>query len=204
MNFAYDAANRITLVVNSTKNLPLLKLGYTLDAVGNRLALSVDGVKTTFAYDALNELLGAQLGPLKSTWAYDAVGNRSKQTSPIGTLGYSYDADDRLLTAGYGTFTYDANGNETSVSRGLGSQPITYHYDAANRLVGAAGGRTNSSFAYDGDGNRITQSVGAGTYSYLNDVATSLPVPATPTARGSFQNPASHSIISITMTASAA
>ena len=85
-------------------------------------------------------------------------------------------ADDRLLAAGYATFTYDANGNQTSVSRALGSQPITYRYDAANRLVGATSGRTISSFAYDGDGNRITQSVGPGTYSYLTDVATPLPV----------------------------
>ena len=34
----------------------------------------------------------------------------------------------------------------------------------------------NSTFGYDGDGNRILQTNGGGTYSYLNDVATALPV----------------------------
>jgi len=52
---------------------------------------------------------------------------------------------------------------------------VVYQYDAANRLI-AASGYKPSTFAYDGDGNRITQSVGNGTYSYINDVATPLPV----------------------------
>ena len=174
--FGYDAANRLAQVINALKGLPALTLAYTLDAVGNRVALSVDGVKTNFSYDALNELVSAQLGPLKSIWTYDAVGNCSKQTSPLGAITYTYDAGDRLLAAGTATFTYDANGNQTSVAKTSSSQPLIYQYDAANRLVAATGGRPTSSFAYDGDGNRISQSVGAGIYNYLNDVATALPV----------------------------
>ena len=174
--FGYDAANRLAQVVNALQGIPALTLAYTLDAVGNRAALSVDGVKTNFSYDALNELLSAQLGPLKSTWTYDAVGNRSKQTSPLGAITYTYDVGDRLLAAGTATFTYDANGNQTSVAKTFSSQPLIYQYDAANRLVAVTGGRTNSTFAYDGDGNRISQSVGTGIYNYLNDVATALPV----------------------------
>jgi RHS repeat-associated protein len=174
--FGYDAANRLAQVVNALKGLPALTLAYTLDAVGNRAALSVDGLKTNFSYDALNELLSAQLGPLKSTWTYDAVGNRLKQISPLGTIAYTYDAGDRLLAAGTATFTYDANGNQTSVAQTFSSQPLSYQYDSANRLVAVTGGRPTSSFAYDGDGNRISQSVGTGIYNYLNDVATALPV----------------------------
>ena len=120
--------------------------------------------------------MSAQLGPLKSTWTYDAVGNRSKQTSPLGAITYTYDVGDRLLAAGTATFTYDANGNQTSVAKTFSSQPLIYQYDAANRLVAVTGGRTNSTFAFDGDGNRISQSVGTGIYNYLNDVATALPV----------------------------
>lgn len=40
----------------------------------------------------------------------------------------------------------------------------------------ASGGAAASSFVYDGDGNRVSQTVGTGTYSYVNDVATALPV----------------------------
>jgi RHS repeat-associated protein len=176
MAFSYDAANRLLQAVNSTKNLPLLNLAYTLDAVGNRAALSVNGLTTNYAYDTLNELLSAQLGFLKSTWTYDAVGNRLRQTSPLGTIAYTYDADDRLLTAGTSTFTYDADGNQISKTQSTTGQPIVYAYDAANRLVNVIGGVFTSSFSYDGDGNRFSQSTSRGTYNYLNDVATALPV----------------------------
>src|SRR5207244_1584549 len=97
ISFSYDVANRLTGVVNSTLGLPLLSLSYTLDPIGNRKSLNVDGVVTTFGYDALNQLASAQLGLLKTTWTYDQVGNRLKEVSPLATTNYSYDAADRLL-----------------------------------------------------------------------------------------------------------
>jgi RHS repeat-associated protein len=178
MGFNYDAANRLTQVLNTEKGIPPLSLVYSLDPVGNRTAISVNGIITSFAYDALNELVSAQLGalvPTRTTWTYDAVGNRLQQTSALGMTKYAYDAADRLLTAGSRSFTYDANGNRVSVTDSSIHQTQSLIYDAANRLT-AATGPTNSSFSYDGDGNRINQSVGSGTYNYVNDVAAGLPV----------------------------
>jgi len=174
--FTYDPANRLTNIVNALKNLLPVKLGYTLDAVGNRTSFSVDGIATQYGYDDLNELTSAKLGPIKSTWTYDPVGNRTSETLlPFSQISSTYDADNRLLTDGKTTFAYDADGNEILKQPVLG--PVTtYAFDAANRLVSSAVGSRVSSFDYDGDGNRISQSVGAGAYSYLNDVATALPV----------------------------
>jgi len=172
--FGYDPANRLTQVVNSVFGLPLLNIQYALDKVGNRTSVSVDGVATAYAYDPLNELLSAQLGPLKTIWAYDPVGNRVKETSPLGTTAYAYDADDRLLTAGASAFSFDRNGN--LVTKTSPGSAFNYAYDAANRLVRATGQGINSSFAYDGDGNRVSQSTAAGTYAYVNDVNAALPV----------------------------
>ena len=93
----------------------------------------------------------------------------------FGTTKYAYDSADRLLAAGTRTFTYDANGNRVSVTDASIHQTRTFTYDAANRLTAATGPK-NSSFAYDGDGNRIAQSVGSGTYNYVNDLAAGLPV----------------------------
>ena len=178
VSFSFDAANRLTSVINTTSDgTTMLNLAYTVDPTGNRTALSANGITTLFAYDAINELVSAQIGTLTSTWTYDAVGNRTKQVLPTGITNYVYDPADRLLQAGTRLFTYDRNGNEVSVSTGQNDTPVLYTYDAANRLISArAGTRSNSSFVYDGDGNRVAQTTRKGTYAYVNDVAAQLPV----------------------------
>lgn len=176
IKFAYDAANRLTKIINAAAaGAPMVTLGYTLDLVGNRTGLNINGVPITFGYDALNELTSAKLGLLKTSWTYDSVGNRLTEVAPTGTTKYAYDGADRLLQAGTRLFTYDANGNEIMATASLTATPVVYQYDAANRLIAASGSKP-STFAYDGDGNRVTQSVGTGTYNYINDVATALPV----------------------------
>jgi RHS repeat-associated protein len=45
-----------------------------------------------------------------------------------------------------------------------------------NRLISSSGPNGTSSFSYDGDGNRVTQTTPAGTYNYVNDTAVALPV----------------------------
>jgi len=175
IGFAYDAANRLTSVVNNTVGVPSLAFNYTLDAVGNRTAVTEGGIPTSFGYDALNELTSAQTLFLKEAWTYDAVGNRLSQASPLGVTNYAYDASDRLLKTGTQTFTYDADGNQTSVTDAFTHWKRTYAFDAANRLVSVDGGLT-SSFVYDSDGNRVSQSAGGSTQSYVNDVASALPV----------------------------
>jgi len=155
----------------------MLNLTYTLDATGNRTAISANGITTLFGVDAINELVSAQLGPLTGTWAYDAVGNRTKQVLPTGVTSYVYDPADRLLQAGTRLFTYDRNGNEVSATTGINGTPVLYTYDAANQLTSArAGTKINSSFSYDGDGNRVAQTTRKGTYAYVNDVVAQLPV----------------------------
>ncbi len=59
-------------------------------------------------------------------------------------------------TAGYQKYWYDANGNATR--RISGSQDVTLTYDAENRLTAMSGGVT-ASYVYDGDGNRVKESI---------------------------------------------
>lgn len=179
LNFNYDAANRLQQVVNSYQGSlgnPISSFTYLLDAVGNRLKVTDgSGKATSYAYDALNELKSVTVGTSITNFTYDAVGNRLTLTAPSTSINYSYDAADRLLAAGVTTFAYDKNGNQVTKTP-PNSKPLTFTYDAANRLISVLGGKANSAFAYDGDGNRIGQSVGSGVYNYLNDVATALPV----------------------------
>ena len=175
ITFAYDAANRLISVANAVVG-PGLTFNYTLDPVGNRTKVTEAGIPTLYGYDALNELTSAQTGILRMSWTYDAVGNRLTETLPLGAIKYSYDASDRMLTAGTQTYTYDADGNETSVADSWTRLKRTYTFNAANRLVSVAGAGLTSSFVYDGDGNRVSQSAGGVTQTYINDIGVALPV----------------------------
>src|SRR5206468_484507 len=122
--------------------------------VGNRSQVTDgSGVVTAYSYDPLNQLTSATRAAKTTSYAYDAVGNRTNLTAPGTSINYSYDAADRLLSAAAMNFTYDANGNQ--ITKNASGTTLTYNYDA---------------------GNRVGQSVGAGSYTYVNDVASALPV----------------------------
>jgi YD repeat-containing protein len=64
----------------------------------------------------------------------------------------------------------DANGNLTN--DGVRS----YSYDHANRLTQVTEGPLTTQFAYNGDGARISKTVGGHITQYVLDLATTLPV----------------------------
>jgi RHS repeat-associated protein len=78
------------------------------------------------------------------------------------TTDYYNSATNRLLlTNGY--FSYDSNGNQTLVS------PYAITYDAENRQTNIAiNGSTTATYAYDGDGRRVTKTFGP-TTTYVYD-----------------------------------
>jgi RHS repeat-associated protein len=68
------------------------------------------------------------------------------------------------------TYGYDDNGNQT----GRGAD--TFAYDHENRLTQAVIGGVTSSSTYNGDGLRMSHTVGAGTTNYTWDTSAELPV----------------------------
>lgn len=93
------------------------------------------------------------------------------------TATYSYDRADRITgvtTPSSGTnYTVDANGNMTA--RGAD----TLAYDQANRLTSvdfSSASTPDVTYAYDGDGRRISKTVSSTTTTYLYDVNRGLPV----------------------------
>ena len=66
-------------------------------------------------------------------------------------MNMSYDMVNRIITDGPNTYSFDNNGNQTSVS-GLLSK--TYTYDMHDQLVGIEGQGQNISYIYDAAGDR--------------------------------------------------
>ncbi|MBI4492383.1 MAG: hypothetical protein HY690_06275 [Chloroflexi bacterium] len=153
-----------TVKVNATDGTSLAAPEQTLSVALTRQA------STTYGYDRLYRLasVAAPSGP--TGYEYDSVGNRTTMTRGSAT-GYSYDRADRITTAG--TVSYSVNANGNLVARG----PDTFGYDQANRLKTATLGSTTSTYGYDGDGKRVSATVGTNpTVTYRYDVNRSLPV----------------------------
>ncbi len=134
---------------------------YTYDANGN--VLTIQDYKAgspqtqTFTYDGLDRLASGVAsggsGGLYTlqNYTYDSVtGNLLSKAGVNYTYG---DGDHKhaVTLMGSDSFSYDANGNQTS--RTVEGHSYTLSYDAENRLVGVSGYVT-ASFVYDGDGNR--------------------------------------------------
>jgi RHS repeat-associated protein len=169
--YSYDPLNRLTSMQSScgtgtgcaAPNTVISSYAYTLGPSGNRLSVAeLSGRSVTYGYDDLyrltSETVASDPGGNNGQVSYtlDNVGNRLQRNStlsaivPTGLL--SYDANDRVSTD-----SYDANGN-TTINSGQ-----TNVYDFENRLV-QRGGVT---LVYDGDGNRVKETVGGVTTSYL-------------------------------------
>jgi len=119
------------------------------------------GRSVNYGYDSLYRLTSEAVtsdphsNNFTNGFTYDSVGNRRQWlVNGVVSNAYSYDADDRL-----GSDQYDGNGN-TVLSAGVADA-----YDFENHLIqkGAV------TVVYDGDGNRVSETVGGVTTNYLVD-----------------------------------
>src|SRR5262249_15667770 len=100
-------------------------------------------------------------------YTFDPVGNRlTMDDSTQGTTIYTYDANDRLLTATLGSqvtrYTYDNNGNTLSQITSATDQ-VLYQWDAQNQLIDAkvmdSSGTHEEVDRYDAGGIRVASVV---------------------------------------------
>jgi RHS repeat-associated protein len=173
-SYVYDPLNRLTSMQSSCASgtgcgapgAPIASYAYTLGPAGNRLSVAeLSGRSVTYGYDDLYRLTSenvacgtgiAGCAPGSVAYTYDNVGNRLQRSSTLAALPatglLNYDANDRTSTD-----PYDANGN--LLNGGVG----TNVYDFENRLVAAGAVK----LVYDGDGNRVKETVATTTTSFL-------------------------------------
>jgi RHS repeat-associated protein len=168
-NSSYDTADRLMQVAVVKGSSNLLSLPYIRDTVG--LLTGEDG--TRYGYDGANRLTSSTQGP--SPLSYD----KANDLTSLGNQKLSYNPGSELtsLKGGSGPirFTYDAQGNRTSMTPASGPA-VSYTYDQANRLASFSRGSTRASFAYNGDGLRMAKTVDGSTMKFVWDMAESLPL----------------------------
>jgi RHS repeat-associated protein len=162
--FQYNALNRLTNLTIA-KGGALASYAYQLGAAGNRIQVTeLGGRQVNYTYDSLYRLKTETIAGTASAngaigYNYDPVGNRLSRTSTVTAVPAStstFDANDRLASD-----TYDADGNTTA------SGGNTFLYDFENHLTSQNAGAV--SIVYDGDGNRVSKTVGGNTTKYLVD-----------------------------------
>jgi RHS repeat-associated protein len=169
-DFSYDGAGRLDAVSHTDGISPLLEFAYTLDAAGNRTAVSGTRGTETYVLDELNRI--TQVTYADGTvveYDYDAAGNRISETVDGVTTTYTYDDASQLVSVGTEAYSYDDNGNLVSAGEN------SFAWDWDNRLIAANVSGTTASYAYDGDGVRVSSSAGSESRSELSDREAGLP-----------------------------
>ena len=124
-----------------------------------------------YEYDGLYRLTEANYSTgEKFAYDYDPVGNREAMTVTTPLSGtevttYTYDAANRLTYVGGVALTWDNNGNLLEDHEGT-----EYAYDTANRLIQVVQNGVTYTFAYNGTGDRLSQSVGGAVTTYTLDL----------------------------------
>jgi RHS repeat-associated protein len=159
-SYTFTVLNQIATVTDPSKGVTQ----YTYDTDGNLVHTSLpNGTSEVRQYDALNRLVYLEYdGPsgVISSYRYtlDPNGNRTKVVEDTGrTTQYAYDALFRLIGE---TITDPVNGNRT----------ITYTYDAVgNRLTRNDSGEGLTTDTYDANGRLVTETLGSQTAIYAYD-----------------------------------
>ncbi|HWY53314.1 MAG TPA: RHS repeat-associated core domain-containing protein [Terriglobales bacterium] len=162
----------------STPSNPALDLWYSYGSTNNGNINSIANGNDTyltqnFTYDSLNRIATAYTNATYATrpgecWAetygYDAWGNlttlgvnNTTQSAYVGCpneIGLATTATSKNQLA---FLTYDAAGNVMFDPNVFGGN---YTYDAENHLINYVYGSTTATYTYDGDGKRVTSSMG--------------------------------------------
>jgi RHS repeat-associated protein len=156
---SYNSFGDVTHGQASNAGNALYDVAYQRDALG-RIMQRVEttmGVTQTFdyTYDDQGHLADVKLNGLDlGAYGYDANGNRIQIG---GQTVASYDDQDRLLTWGNNTYTYDANGALASKATGVGA--TQYAYDELGNLRDVKLSGSDIQYVIDGQNRRIGKKV---------------------------------------------
>lgn len=175
VGLGYDAAGRLL-----SQQEPTGVVNYTLDPAGRVVTRQVAGQPAVqYTYDPAGNMLSAAFPNAGLSFTYDPRNLPQMLTRTNGVVtNYTYDALGRVLSIIHAlggaplntqNYTYDAVGNRSLVSNDI-SQPLitqsaTATVDSGNELLSNAG----TTYTYDANDNRITETSASGTVTYTWD-----------------------------------
>ncbi len=179
-SYRFDKNNRVTEISEGASN----RIAYGYDNNSNLTSLGITvgstTVNTGYSYNSLNQIISLSRNSSKIvSFIYDESGNVISLGRANGTYtALEYDSAGRVKTVknykpsgdildSY-AYSYDANGNITSVATNAGT--ISYQYDELNQLTQETLlDGTTISYEYDAVGNRTKKTVGTTITNYSYD-----------------------------------
>ena len=173
--YAYEdvGEDQTTTLVKSVET-PAGTYSYTYDNIGNILSIADGTYTATYAYDEFNQLTRVNDERAGKTYTYSySNGNITERTEYAYTTGELGEAVDTktwtygdsvwsdLLTDFNGTpITYDEIGNPLT----MGSRELSWR---GRQLTHISDGENEISYAYNGDGQRVSKTVNGTTTEYI-------------------------------------
>jgi YD repeat-containing protein len=197
-DYAYDGMGRLTNILHqfsATKTL-VAQYGYTLDAIGKALLLTTTlpgGVikLEQYGYDYFDRLTNVIYGDggiinttaLSVGYVYDNNGNRLTMTTKTNNAVteirlYTYGFENRLLTVTnqngllLDAYAYDAAGNR--IQKITTNYTAFYAYDERNLMTSYGDTTNQNAYTYNGDAERVSETLNAAQTIYVNDANRSL------------------------------
>ena len=169
--YAYDADGNLLHLVNDTSGGAVnSRFDYTYNALGLETSEATQAGTWTYTYDADGQLIHAVFASTNSSipsqdlaYSYDAMGNRITTVINGVTTAYTTNNLNETTSVGGVKDTYDADGN--LISDGAN----TYTYNSLNQLIGVTGPGGTTTYTYNALGQRVASTTGGQTTEYLID-----------------------------------
>lgn len=173
--YCYDEQSRLSQVYYTYNDQIVALAKDEAECVGLSISMKASSPEvmslTHQEYDLASALLNSMglfrssvirqnLSAWKESFSYDDQGNRKTKTTAFGTIDYTYDDENRMITAGKVTYSYDKEGNLLS-EKGA-RRTATYTYNTQNRMVSSKvtdivkKQQIATDYAYDAFGRRTS------------------------------------------------
>jgi RHS repeat-associated protein len=175
VSYTYDNRNRVAGITWDGNSMT-----YSYDGVGNvTKEVRSNGTESAYVYDANGDITQIQhkkgsnsFGQM--TYTRDATGNTTQETKtlPISSvittqsISTTYNNANQIIKWGSDSYTYDNDGNVTSIT---GTESFSAMYDHEDRPISITRNGVTTTYIYDGIGIRTKAVTGTQTHNYHYD-----------------------------------